>query len=97
MEQAIALLCLAVIGTISTVAVFSKDFDDTLLQRIALTLLAVGAYSRIPHRLREADVPPELLLIDIGVALFGVATWAKFRVRRSRPERRRGRGPGLPQ
>jgi hypothetical protein len=87
MEQAIALLCLAVIGTVSTVAVFSAEFEDTLLQRIALAILAVGAFARIPHRLAHADVPPELLLIDIGAALFGVGTWLKFRRRRKHEQR----------
>lgn len=86
-EQAIALLCLAVIGTVSTVAVFSADFEDTLLQRIALAILAVGAFARIPHRLAEADVPPELLLIDVGAALFGVGTWLKFRRRLKHQQR----------
>lgn len=95
MEQAIAVLCLAIIGALSTLAVFSGHFDDTLAQRVALAILAVGAWARIPHRLAEPDVPPELLLIDVGVALYGVATWHKLRSARKHPERRGRRGAGV--
>jgi hypothetical protein len=92
-EQVIAVLCLGIIGALSTVAVFSRHFDDTLLQRVALAILAIGALARIPHRWETPEVPPELLLIDIGVALYAVATVAKLRrASRRQPERRRGRG-----
>lgn len=95
MEQAIAVLCLAIIGALATLAVFSAHFDDTLLQRVALAVLATGAWARIPHRMAEPDVPPELLLIDVGVALYGVATWHKLRRKRLQPERRGRRGAGV--
>lgn len=89
---ALALLCLAITGSIAAWGIFSIHFDDNLLQRIGLSIVATGCGARIFERL-TTDVPappPALLWSQVGLMLYAVGTVFRFWIQSHRhPERRR--------
>lgn len=93
----LSMLCAAVTCALCTWAVFSKHFDDTLVQRLGLSIMAVGTAVRVWDRLAN-DVPdPPLVLLwsQVGLALYAAATAVKLYqagrrvgVERRHPDRR---------
>lgn len=86
----LSLLCLIVTGGLASFAVFSHHYDDTLLQRMGLSIVAIGCIVRAGERLAfdVADPPPILLLSQLGLALYAVGTALKLWRARPRCERR---------
>ena len=90
----ISLLCLVVTGVACALGVFSHHFDDTLLQRLGLSIVATGTTGRAWERITQ-DVPdPPLVLLwsQIGIALYAVGTVLRmYRAKRTAgAERRHG-------
>ena len=92
---ALSLLCLVVTGGICAWGIFSHHFDDNLLQRLGLSVVATGCAARIVERLAD-DIPappPALLWSQVGLAVYAVGTvWRFWRQSRSHPTRRRRHG-----
>lgn len=87
----LSLFCIIVTGAVCTWAVFSKHYDDTALQRVGLSILAIACILRVPYKIQDPDTPPEILLGQFGVVIYAVGTVIKF-VMASRghvPSRRR--------
>jgi len=80
MIGAISLACLLITGTLSTWAVFSQHFDDTMLQRAGLSIVSIACASRAVERMSCAmpDPPPTLLAAQIGLALYATGTALKL-------------------
>lgn len=93
----LSLLCLALTGVLATWGVFSRHFDDSLLQRIGLATLAIACILRVPDRIYHPHTPPELLMAQVGLAVYGIGTaiklWRKTRAATRRE--RRGLGVGI--
>ena len=91
---ALSFLCLIVTGTIAAWGVFSAHFDDTLMQRLGLSIVAIGCAVRAFERFTQ-DVPappPALLWSQVGLALYAVGTALRlWRQSQAQPERRRHR------
>lgn len=85
----ISLACLLVTGALATWAVFSRHFDDSLLQRVGLSIVAVSCFARVPIKLEHPDTPPELLAAQLGLVCYAVGTALKL-WRASAGRRRRG-------
>jgi hypothetical protein len=90
----LSLLCLLVTGFICTAGIFSHHFDDTILQRVGLSIVATGTLIRAVERITQ-DVPdPPLVLLwsQIGIAMYAVGTALRMMhaKRRAGPERRHG-------
>lgn len=75
---AISLFCLVATGTIATWGIFSKHFDDSLLQRIGLSTVAVACFLRVPIKIENPDTPPELLAAQIGLVIYAIGTALKL-------------------
>lgn len=95
----ISLACLIITGTLSGWAIFSHHYDDTLLQRIGLSIVSIGCATRAYERIvsEVADPPPALLWSQIGLALFAIGSaWRIYMAsvtsghHRRRPRVRRG-------
>ena len=92
--SALSFLCLVVTGTIAGWGVFSVHFDDTLLQRIGLSVVATGCAARAFERMTEVvpPPPPPLLWSQVGLMLYAVGTALRlWRQSQAQPERRRPR------
>lgn len=84
-----SIACLILTAAMSTWGVFSKHFDDSLLQRIGLSTIAFASIMRIPQKLENMYTPPELLFAQFGLVLFGVGTVYRFwSIGRHKPYRR---------
>jgi hypothetical protein len=95
---ALSLLCLVITGALATWGVFSRHFDDTLMQRVGLSIIAIACLLRVPAKIANPDTPPELLMAQIGLCIYGVGTAIKICRRKRRPDRRggaRGYGAGV--
>lgn len=86
----ISLTCLLVTGGLATWAVFSRHFDDSLLQRVGLSIVAVSCFARAPIKLVYPDTPPELLAAQLGLVCYAIGTALKL-WRASAGSTRRGR------
>lgn len=88
---AVSTICLVVTGALSTWAVFSRNYDDSLLQRCGLSVIAIGCFARAAERLATSvpDPPPILLASQIGLALYAIGTAFKIVQAHRRVERRR--------
>lgn len=88
------MICLALLGAISTWCVFTRHVDDTLGQRVGLSVVAIGCFVRLSQRIAyDLPQPPiETLVILFGVTVYAVSTAAKIIVARRGISDRRGRG-----
>lgn len=93
----VSLVCLFVTAALATWGVFSKHFDDSLLQCIGMSFVAVACILRIPDKLVNPTTPTELLFAQIGLCIYGIGTAIKlYNRRKDLPrERRRGYGVGI--
>lgn len=93
----VSLICLMITGSLATWAVFSKHFNDSLAQCVGLSIVAIACILRIPEKIAHPYTPPEILMAQIGLCIYGLGTAAKL-VRKSRSARRherRGFGVGV--
>lgn len=92
LSGALSIGCLALTGALCTWAIFTRHYDDSLLQRMGLSALAIASLLRIPHKLQYPDTAPEILVAQVGLCLYGVGTAIKLYRRSQRHERRTHRG-----
>lgn len=66
---------------ICTIAIFSESFDDSLIQRLGLAIVAIATFSRAWNCLGAPE--SELIYIwkNIGIFLFAAGTAIKFTIR----------------
>ena len=90
----LTMICLALLGAIATWGVFSRHVDDTLGQRIGLSVVAIGCFVRLAQRIAyDLPQPPiETLAILFGVTVYAVSTAVKIVCTRRGIRDRRGRG-----
>lgn len=92
--NALTIICLALLGAIATWGVFSRHVDDTLGQRVGLSVVAIGCFVRLAQRIAyDLPQPPiETLVILFGVTVYAVSTAIKIVCARRGIRDRRGRG-----
>lgn len=71
-----------VVAVCCGIAVFSESFHDTLLQRLGLAGVALGAAGIATLALRDGDVPQPLTVLSVSAALFGLETARKVIAKR---------------
>lgn len=88
------MICLTLLAAVATWGVFTKHVDDTIGQRVGLSVVAIGCFARIAQRmLYDYPAPtPETLAILVGVTVYAVSTVVKVIIAHRRPECRRRRG-----
>jgi predicted lysophospholipase L1 biosynthesis ABC-type transport system permease subunit len=69
---------LATLATVCTVGVFSHHFHDTLGQRVALSLVAMGSCLQIVELSTCTGSRSPLTMIVYGAAIFAVFTFLKI-------------------
>lgn len=92
-EGLLSVACLFITGWISAAGVFSKHFDDSLLQCAGLGTLATACFLGVVAEIRHPATSFSLtLLAEIGLAAYASGTAYKFWPRRHQGvERRAGR------
>jgi hypothetical protein len=89
----VSLICLLITGGLAGWAVFSQHYDDTVIQRLGLSLVAIASVARAAVRLGDdppPPPPPELLMAQIGLALYAIGTALRiWQASHRQPERRR--------
>jgi hypothetical protein len=82
----ISALCLAIIGALCLVGVFHPRYDDTLGERLGMSLVGMWTLARLPIKvaqvfdLVDGDTEPVHLMLHIGLASFALGmAWAKWR------------------
>ena len=90
----LTMICLALLGAIATWGVFSRHVDDTLGQRIGLSVVAIGCFVRLAQRIAyDLPQPPiETLVILFGVTVYAVSTAVKIVCAHRKQDCRRRRG-----
>lgn len=83
MAALLSALCLAIVGVLCVVGVFHPRYDDTLGERLGMSLVGLWCLARVPTKLLEdADTEPVHLLLHIGLASFALGmAFAKYRAR----------------
>ena len=92
--NALTIICLALLGSAATWGVFTKHVDDTLGQRIGLSIVAVSCFVRLAQRISyDLPQPPiETLTILFGVTVYAVSTAVKIVCAHRKQDCRRRRG-----
>ena len=92
--NALTIICLALLGMCATWGVFSRHVDDTLGQRIGLSVIAIGCFVRLAQRIAyDLPQPPiETLVILFGVTVYAVSTAVKIVCAHRKQDCRRRRG-----
>lgn len=90
----LTMICLAILAALSTWGVFTRHLDDTLGQRVGLSVVAIGCVARIAQLLAHAAAPPpaEALAVLISVTIYAVSTALKLVRAHRKPDCRRRRG-----
>lgn len=83
----ISILALSITGSLCAVAIFSHRFDDNLLQRIGLALVALWCLARLPEKIASMHTEPVHLVLHLGLCAYAVGMAVK--VARGRRMRRR--------
>jgi len=85
-----SLLCLLITGGIATLGIFSRHFDDSLLQRVGLACIAIACLLRVPDKLAATapEMPPVILFAQFGLTVYAVGTLLKMRSAMRRNSRR---------
>ena len=90
----LTMICLTLLAAVATWGVFTRHIDDTIGQRIGLSVVAIGCLARIAQSLvyDYPAPPPETLAILVGVTVYAVSTAVKVICAHRRPDCRRRRG-----
>lgn len=90
----LTMICLILLAAVATWGVFTRHVDDTIGQRVGLSVVAIGCMARIAQRLvyDYPAPPPETLAILVGVTVYAVSTAAKIIIARRRAGEHRRRG-----
>ena len=74
------MICLVLLAIVATWGVFTRHIDDTIGQRVGLSVVAISCIARIVQRLMYGyPAPaPETLVILVGVTVYAVSTAAKI-------------------
>jgi hypothetical protein len=76
--NSLQITALLIVAAISTMAVFHHLFEDTLTQRIGLSMLSFGAVMRSVGVYYERPSENAVTLLAIGLATYLVGTLIKF-------------------
>lgn len=84
MSAALSVLCLAIVGGLCAVGVFHPRYQDTLGERIGMSLVGLWCLARLPVKLASgAATEPVHLMLQVGMASFALGmAWAKWRAHR---------------
>ena len=66
-------LCAAIVAVICTVLVFHKDYEDGLLGRLGLAVMAIASLARLSHLVEHEfsrNVSPIGVMLWLGLAIF---------------------------
>lgn len=84
--SALSAICMAVIGTLCVVGVFYHRYDDTIGERLGMSLIGMWTLARLPVKVAQAfnqidgDTESVHLMLHIGLASFALGmAWAKWR------------------
>jgi hypothetical protein len=90
----VSMACLVITAGLATWGVFSKHFHDNLGQCIGLSIVGIACYLRMPIKWEQPVTPPEILMAQIGLCIFGLGTAGKL-WRRNRQHHDRRKRPRL--
>lgn len=74
----VSIVLLSAVGMLCTAGVLSSSYNDTLMQRIGLALVAIWCAARVSSKLAEPSTDAIHLLLHGGLATYAVGTWVKF-------------------
>lgn len=69
---------LAIIAVCAGVAVFHPAFDDTLIQRVGLCGISIGALSSSAWVFSQEELPGSLVWLSLGAAIYALETARKL-------------------
>ena len=78
MERYFYLSALLIITSVSLLAIYSHKFDDSLGQRVGLSLMGFGSAIRFWTYLDGYDLDGPRFLLTYGIAIYGVCTACKL-------------------
>ena len=83
MDGYVSICALSIVAVLCLVGVFSSHFDDTLGQRVGMSLIAIWCIARVQTKMLDPDTEPVHLLLHIGLASYAIGTalkhWRKGR------------------
>ncbi|HEX8549912.1 MAG TPA: hypothetical protein VF681_00015 [Abditibacteriaceae bacterium] len=74
---AVAAVAWFIVGCLSTWAIFSPRVRDTTLERVALTGIAFGSFSRVFFVLGRGEIPWDGVLTSVSIAFYCIVIWHK--------------------
>lgn len=75
----LSIAALSIVAILCGIGVFHPMYDDTLGQRLGMSLIGVWCILRIQVKLTEFDTEPVHMVLHIGLAIYAVSTALKLR------------------
>lgn len=78
LDGLVSILALSLVAVLCVVGVFHHRFDDTLGQRIGMSLIGVWCILRVQAKLTTFDTEPVHMILHIGLACYACGTALKI-------------------
>ncbi len=95
LDGIISIVSLSLVAALCVVGVFHPRFDDTLGQRVGMSLIGIWCILRVQAKLTAFDTEPVHLILHVGLACYACGTALKvWRARRGSRTGMNGRCSG---
>lgn len=74
----ISIVALSLVAVLCVVGVFHSRFDDTLGQRLGMSLIGIWCILRVQTKLSTMDTEPVHLMLHVGLACYATGTALKI-------------------
>ena len=74
----VSIVALSLVAFLCLLGVFHPRYDDTLGQRIGMSMIAIWCILRVQVKFTELDTEPVHLLLHIGLACYATGTALKI-------------------
>ena len=78
LDGMISIVALSVVALLCLLGVFHPRYDDTLGQRIGMSVIAVWCILRIQVKLTDFDTEPVHMLLHLGMLSYALGTLRKI-------------------
>lgn len=79
MINTLSIVCLSIVAILCTWGVFTRFYNESLLERLGMSLIAIWCISRIVHKVEFGYTEAQHLFLHVGMASLAVGmVWAKF-------------------
>ena len=78
LDGIVSIVALVIVAVLCLVGVFHPRFDDTLGQRVGMSMIGIWCILRVQTKLTSFDTEPVHMILHIGLATYACGTALKM-------------------